>query len=221
LVEPSTSASAARRARLVALGHLAGAVSHDVNNVLTAIAGYADLLAATLPDGDARSYVGEIVRAADRGDRLMSALMRVSREDPRPAEVLDLGEVVASIEDVLVALARPAELALKIHPAPCRVRFDPLRLERVVVVLAGSAFPEAGDAPSLETGLREIDGRPFATLELGALPPFGPSAEAREEGLGLASAAAHVAQAGGRLLRHGDPGAVTAYTVLLPLAGER
>lgn len=200
----------------MALGHLAGAVSHDVNNVLTAIAGYADLLATMLPDGDARSYADEIVRAADRGDRLISALMRVSHEDPRPAELLDLGDAVASLEDVLVALARPAELALKVHPAPARVRFDPQRLERVVVVLAGSAFPQAGDAPSLETGVREIDGRPFATLALGALPPFGPASEAREEGLGLSSAAAHVAQAGGRILRHGDAGAASAYTVLLP-----
>lgn len=201
----------------MALGHLAGAVSHDVNNVLTAIAGYADLLAAMLPDGDARSYAGEIVRAADRGDRLISALMRVSHEDPQPAELLDLGDMVGSLEDVLVALARPADLALKIHPSPSTVRFDPQRLERVVVVLAGSAFPQAGDAPSVETGVREIDGRPFATLELGALPPFGRATEARGDGLGLASAGAHVAQAGGRILRHGEPGAASAYTVLLPV----
>lgn len=217
-MEPRTSVSAARRARLVALGHLAGAAAHDVNNVLTAIAGYADLLAAMVPEGEARSYVDEIVRAADRGDRLVSALMRVGREEPHPAEVVELGDVVASLEDVLIALARPADLALRLHVEPCRVRFDPLRLERVIVVLAGAAFPHAGDAPSLETGVREIDGRPFASLSLGALPPFGVVSEAYEDGIGLAAAKARVAQAGGRVLRHGDSDAATAYTVLLPLA---
>jgi two-component system cell cycle sensor histidine kinase/response regulator CckA len=200
----------------VALGHLAGAVGHDVNNVLTAIAGYADLLAALVPDGDARSYVDEIVRAADRGDRLISALMQHSHEEPRPAELLDLADVVASLEDVLTALARPADLGVKLDPGACSVRFDPQRLERLVVILAGDVFPRAGDAPSVETGQREIDGRLYSTLALGALPPFGPASETRDEGLGVATASAHVAQAGGRVLRHGESGAATAYTILLP-----
>src|SRR5262245_26043689 len=57
--------------KLEAIGHLAGGVAHDFNNILMVIQGYADLLLAEAPDaGTARSDLREIQEAARRGSDL-------------------------------------------------------------------------------------------------------------------------------------------------------
>ncbi len=49
--------------KLEAIGHLAGGVAHDFNNILMAIQGYADMLLAETPDaGTTRSDLREIQR---------------------------------------------------------------------------------------------------------------------------------------------------------------
>ena len=52
--------------KMEAIGRLAGGIAHDLNNALTAIAGYAELALGQLGDHSARGDVEEIRRAAER-----------------------------------------------------------------------------------------------------------------------------------------------------------
>src|SRR4029453_4725147 len=66
--------------KLEAIGHLAGGVAHDFNNILMVIQGYADLLLAEMPDhGTTRSDLREIQEAARRGSDLTRQLLAFGR----------------------------------------------------------------------------------------------------------------------------------------------
>src|SRR2546428_5390154 len=104
--------------KMEAVGLLAGGVAHDFNNVLTAIAGYAELLREDLPGDDARrADVEEILRATDRAAALTRQLLAFSRRQVLAPRVLDLNTVVASVDNMLRRLIG-ADLALRTARAP-------------------------------------------------------------------------------------------------------
>src|SRR5439155_6253689 len=56
--------------KLEAVGQLTSGLTHDFNNLLTAISGYSDILSQQLEASPLRHEVGEISRAADRAAAL-------------------------------------------------------------------------------------------------------------------------------------------------------
>src|SRR5207253_1197222 len=67
--------------KMEAIGQLAGGISHDFNNMLTAILGYAYFLADEFPPEDPRRKdVEEIVRAGERSAALTRQLLAFSRK---------------------------------------------------------------------------------------------------------------------------------------------
>src|SRR5438309_771035 len=75
---------------------------HDVNNILTAINGYAMFVADALPDeSPIREDVDEITRAANRAATLTRQLLAFSRRQILQPVVLDMNEVVAEMTPML------------------------------------------------------------------------------------------------------------------------
>ena len=111
--------------KLEAVGRLAGGVAHDFNNLLTAIRGYSRVPVAGFDATTrAREDALEIVRAADRAAALTRQLLAFSRREVLRAEVLDLDEVVAGIEQPARALiGEDVELVDAVAPG-CLVRAD-------------------------------------------------------------------------------------------------
>lgn len=88
--------------KLSAMGHMAGALAHEIRNPLSVIIGYVeDLLASTPEDQTIRKPLEAVGRSAKRCYELMSNLLRFARR-PRELEVIQLKE---TIEDTLT-LAR-------------------------------------------------------------------------------------------------------------------
>ena len=64
-----------------AVGQLAGGIAHDFNNMLTAISGYAELLAYSFEDGDPRADdVDQVRKAAAHAAALTRQLLAFSRK---------------------------------------------------------------------------------------------------------------------------------------------
>lgn len=81
--------------KLVSLGQLAAGAAHEINNPLTAILGYSDLLAddAALPE-KARGVASKIRDQARRTKTLVGNLLSFARQVPAERTLLDLNTVV-------------------------------------------------------------------------------------------------------------------------------
>jgi len=83
--------------KLVSLGQLAAGAAHEINNPLTAILGYSDLLAddATLPE-KTRGVAAKIRDQARRTKTLVGNLLSFARQVPAERTLLDLNTVVSN-----------------------------------------------------------------------------------------------------------------------------
>ncbi|HMD41189.1 MAG TPA: HAMP domain-containing sensor histidine kinase [Candidatus Acidoferrum sp.] len=83
--------------KLVSLGQLAAGAAHEINNPLTAILGFSDLLAddPALPE-KARSTAGKIREQARRTKTLVGNLLSFARQVPTERTLLDINTVVTN-----------------------------------------------------------------------------------------------------------------------------
>jgi two-component system, cell cycle sensor histidine kinase and response regulator CckA len=128
---------------------LARNVSHDVNNLTTALLGSCDHLAREL-DGDSRvrTLVEEIRTAGELSASLANRLLSVQRHQLGAPTVLDLNVTLSSMETVLRRLVRSdVELQVVRAAEALPVRVKPGEIEQLVLNLglnASEAMPAGG-----------------------------------------------------------------------------
>ena len=147
--------------KMEAIGRLAGGIAHDLNNALTAIAGYAELALGELKaETIARADVEEIRRAAERAGSVTRQLLAFSRKQLIEARVFDLNETVAAIARLLSRLLGPdVRVSPHLASAAVPVRADPGQVEQAIINLAVNArdaMPAGGEI-TLTTSREAID----------------------------------------------------------------
>ncbi len=158
--------------KMEAIGRLAGGVAHDFNNVLTAILGSADLLSLMLePDDPKWAEADAIKRAADRGAALTKRLLAFSRPHRASAAVVDLAEVVRTMEPMLRRLVLD-KISIRVAstPASIHVRADETAINQIMlnlIVNARDAMPDGGTA-TIDMGVIAL-AEPLAP-KLGIMP---------------------------------------------------
>lgn len=232
--------------KMEAVGLLAGGISHDFNNILTAIIGYGNIVKLKLPPGDPlRGSVEQILAAAGRAARLTEGLLAYSRSQtvhPRP---LDLNDVVARFEVLLSHVLRE-DITLQIAPArsPLVIMADRGQIEQVLMNLATNArdaMPRGGILTIATDHLIMDDrfirtsrfGRPgdFAVLRIAdtgtgmdkkvqerMFDPFFTTKEPGQgTGLGLSMVYGAVEQNNGYITVKSDPGKGSVFSLYFPL----
>ena len=132
-----------------AIGQLAGGVAHDFNNVLTAIIGYSDLLLSNhRPTDPSFQDIMQIRQNANRAAGLVRQLLAFSRRQTLQPVDLQLGDVVAELQNMMRRLVgEKIEIDVNHGRDLWLVRADVNQLEQVVinlVVNARDAMPEGG-----------------------------------------------------------------------------
>jgi two-component system cell cycle sensor histidine kinase/response regulator CckA len=136
--------------KMEVVGHLAGGVAHDFNNVLAVIMGYGDLIAQDLgPAHPLQKYAEEIRHAAKRGAGLTQQLLIFSRKKQTVQPmVLDLNEVVEGMANMLRRLVdENVEMIVNCGKLIGGIRADSGYVWQVLlnlVVNARDAMPQGG-----------------------------------------------------------------------------
>jgi two-component system, cell cycle sensor histidine kinase and response regulator CckA len=235
--------------KMEAVGRLAGGVAHDFNNVLTAIFGYADLLLDQFtPEDPRRADLEEIRRSAERAATLTRQLLALSRKQLLQPRVVDLNEIVGSLEKLLGRLMGD-RIELVFRPAAdlWKVKADPGQIEQVLVILcanARDAMPERGrleittfnEEISQDAAVRR-DGLPpgaYAVLRVSEAghgmpqeirqhvfePFFTTKEHGKGTGLGLSTAYGIVKQSGGGIYVESEEGVGSNFSIYLPCAAQ-
>ncbi|MEK7466150.1 MAG: PAS domain S-box protein [Planctomycetota bacterium] len=230
-------AQMAQAAKMEAVGRLAGGVAHDLNNLLTIIQGYGQLLSKKLTRGEAPGgELDEIRYAAQRGNSLTQQLLAFSRRQVLRPKVLDLNVQVANMDQLLRrVIGENIELVAAPDPRIGRVKADPGQLDQVMLNLAlnaRDAMPGGGRL-TISTGSEEggIAPGPWVTLAVAdtgtgmdaatlshIFEPFFTTKEGHGTGLGLATVYGIVEQSGGHIRVESEPGRGSVFRVWLPRA---
>jgi len=240
--EAQLRADLARLQTLETIGRLAGTVAHDLNNVLCAVRGHAELALELEGVRSVRPELLEISRAADLGDTLVQQLLSLGRSERTRVHIVDVSDSLTSMSGLLERIiGRSVEIELSLTTATTRVRMARGLLEQVVLNLAANAsdaMPGGGclristsivhratrdgrqeSAPFLELKVSDTgSGIPVEIRQQIFDPYFTTKALGRGTGLGLAIVTAIVQDAGGEITVESEPEHGTSFCIYLPLA---
>jgi two-component system cell cycle sensor histidine kinase/response regulator CckA len=135
--------------KMEVVGHLAGGVAHDFNNILAVIIGYSDLVIKELrPGGRGQKYVEEIQHAAERATGLTRQLLVFSCKQTVQPVVLDLNAAVIDLDKMLRRLMDESiEMTIVLGKETGRIKADSGYVGQVLmnlVINARDAMPNGG-----------------------------------------------------------------------------
>ena len=232
--------------KLEAVGQLTGGIAHDFNNLLTVVIGNLVLAIGRPGESSANTQMLQgALQAADRGVALVQRLLAFAREQRLDPRSVDLGVLIAGIEDLLRRTLGPSiqlSVGASHDLAPARVDTNQLELAILnLAINARDAMPDGGTLRiTLESCLagegspRELPsgayivvsisdtgtGMDEATLARAFDPFFTTKQIGSGSGLGLAMVQRFAAQSGGAVRIRSKPGAGTTVELWLPATDE-
>lgn len=116
--------------RMEAIGTLAGGVAHDLNNILSGVVSYPDLLLLELPENSPhRPIIETIKKSGERAAVVVQDLLTLARRGLTGAMAIDMNQLIAEYID-----SPETELLKSTHPN-LRIAFDP---EDTILPIHGS-----------------------------------------------------------------------------------
>lgn len=235
--------------KMEAVGRLTGGVAHDFNNLLQVIAGNLQLAQRDLTaDNVNQRRLQNALNAVDRGARLASQLLAFARRQPLEPKVVNLGQLVEGLDDLLrQALGAAVKSEVIIAEDLWNTFCDPSQLENTILNLAINAHDAMEGKGKLtievlNTQLDESYTSRYEELQAGdyvALvvsdtgcgmspevlkqvfePFFSTKSPERGTGLGLSMVYGFVKQSGGHISIYSEEGVGTAVKIYLPRSME-
>ncbi len=220
--------------KLGAIGELAAAVAHEVNNPLTGILGFAELLMGELPEGDVRRDEVAVIRdEAVRARTIVKALLEFARPRPPQRVSTDLNQLVTSTIDLVHYRARQAEVLITTGFGDLpRLEIDPDALKQVLLNLLNNAIDAMPRGGEVRVATRRVEGRvcvsvtdtgmgmDSATRDRIFSPFFSTRGTGGATGLGLSVSLQIMQGHGGTIEVESKPGHGSVFSVWLPDSGE-
>jgi PAS domain S-box-containing protein len=198
-----------RDGRLEAVGRFSGVLAHDLNNILTAILGYAELLKVTQEDPAKRAlFIDQVIEGGGRAGHFARRLSALGWRRPFKGGPQDVNELLREAEGAIFARAGDrVAVVFDLAPALPVVPLDTGRVRHAVECLvenAIEAMPEGGrltlrTAPAGDGGvLVEVADTGCGMSEDVRERAFEPffSTKARSVGVGLGLTIVHSTLAG-------------------------
>ncbi len=234
--------------KLESLGRLAGGVAHDLNNLLSPILGYSELLFYNAKENDKhKEFIEQIIQASRRAKDIVRQLLTFSRKQPLEFKDIDINKILARFEKLLVRTLRE-DITVNIKPAPHvpMILGDIGQLEQVIMNLSVNAQDAMAEGGTLifETSFKEV-GRNTSCFDEKVIPgkyvvlsvsdngcgmddetrrnlfdPFFSTKGNRGTGLGLSMVYGIIKQHGGYVFVNSKPGKGSTFNIYLPASRE-
>jgi signal transduction histidine kinase len=231
--------------KMEAVGRLAASVSHDFNNILTAILGHSEMLISQLTTNDPRRNNAEqIEKCAEMAATLTKQLLAYSRKQVIAPCVLELNAAILNIEPILRRfIGKDIEFCAALNPDAGHINADPGQIEQLLinlVVNARDAMPQGGKLTIMTANisLDEDQIKIFHDMRVGDYvtlaiadtgtgmtdevkahlfePFFTTKPHGKGTGLGLATCFGVVKQSNANIQVHSELGKGTTFTIYFP-----
>jgi len=235
--------------KLESVGRLAGGVAHDLNNLLSPILGYSEmLLEDPVTKNSPQEALESIFNAGIRARDLVHQLLAFSRKQALEFKLIELNTLLKNFKKLL---RRTIREDISIHMALAsslpQINGDVGQLEQVVMNLAVNAQDAMPDGGQLTIGTAPIDlddrsaaqhegvsagkyvmlvvsddgcGMDSGTRAQIFEPFFTTKGKDQGTGLGLATVYGIVRQHGGNIWVSSKPGSGTTFRIYLPVSTE-
>ena len=233
--------------KIEALGLLAGGVAHDLNNMLSPVIGFAEMMLVDSPANDPqREYLAKILSAGMKARDLVHQLLAFGRKQALEIQSIDINALIVGLEKLLRrTIPENITMDFVLDPSSPVVKADAGQLEQVVMNLilnARDAMPNGGKltVDTRNVALEEVDWEAPEQLSPGlyvqltisdtgaGIEPdaqqriFDPFFTTKETGhgtgLGLAMVYGIVKQHGGSIWVDSSLGKGTRFVIYLPVS---
>ncbi len=145
--------------KMEAIGESTGGITHDFNNLLMVIDGYAKRALRDMSDMEATGRaLEEVIGATAKATKLTRQLLKFSRHTDMEKRVFRAGASVADIEALLQDSAGEGyEVGLDIEDGDACVATDPAELSQALVNLTVNARDAMPNGGPITIGVRTID----------------------------------------------------------------
>jgi nitrogen-specific signal transduction histidine kinase/CheY-like chemotaxis protein len=235
--------------KMEAIGRLAGGIAHDMNNMISPIIGYSEMLLEDLSQGDyRRDFVDQVFEAGQKARDLVRQLLAFSRKQNLEYKLINLTKVLKGFEKLLRKTIREdITLTLRVKEENLPIYADIGQVEQVVmnlVVNAQDAMPTGGEI-IIELNLVELDDayaptrqdvKPGSYAQLAVrdtgqgmdqstkaqlFEPFFSTKGEMGTGLGLSTVYGIVKQHGAHIWVYSEPGNGAVFKIYFPISTTR
>ncbi|MGB1699949.1 MAG: two-component system sensor histidine kinase NtrB, partial [Nannocystaceae bacterium] len=223
-----------RSQKLASVGLLAAGIAHEINNPLSGVVGYSQLLLNRALPEDIRERVEKISASAERCRKIVEGVLLFSRQgggEPRPTDLRDIVHRVTQIGEYQWRMHNVQVLIDA--PSPVAIEGDPDQLEQVLLNLMSNAVDAMPRGGAIEIVLGHTDdgranlqvtdsgqGIPSDVIPRIFDPFFSTKEIGKGTGLGLAISYGIIQDHGGDILVKSHPGDGTTFSVLLPALAD-